>query len=176
MLERCIQKTGRRMKPGTRAFTIVEALVAAVIGAVIFTALYAGISNSLSMLNSTRANLRATQIMVSRLEGLRLCAWGTGTNLTQLFNNTIVPTNFTDYFYPQGLYGQSNFFGTTYAGTMTITTNITLSPSAGYQVNMARVTVSITWTDGISGRLLSHTRSMSTYVSQYGEQNYIWNH
>jgi len=162
---------------GVRAFTLLEALMAAAIGAVIFTALYAGISNSFSMLNTARANLRATQIMLSRLEGLRLCAWGNGTNQSsQLFNTNIIPTTFTDYFYPEGMCGDTNNHGAAYAGTMVIETNITLSPPASYSSQMARVTVTLTWQDGIAGRSITHTRRMTTYVAQFGEQNYIYTH
>jgi hypothetical protein len=167
----------QRIKAGTRAFTLVEALVAGAIGAVIFTSLYAGISNSFTLLNTTRANLRATQIMVSRLEGLRLCAWGNGTNqASQLFDTQIIASTFTDYFYPEGLFDQTNSLGTAYSGTMTIQTNIALSPPASYSSNMALVTVTVTWTDGVVGRSIAHTRSLSTYVAQFGEQNYIYTH
>jgi hypothetical protein len=54
----------------------VEVLKAAAVGAIIFTAPYADISNNFRLLNTSRANLRATQIMISRLEGLRLCGFG----------------------------------------------------------------------------------------------------
>jgi len=160
-----------------RAFTLVEALVAAAIGAVIFTSLYAGISNSFSLLNTARANLRATQIMVSRLEGLRLCAWGNGTNqISQLFNTNIIPTTFTDYFYPQGICGDTNNQGAVYSGTMTVEPNAVLTPAASYSNQLARVTVTLTWTDGLAGQSFTHTRTMSTYVAQYGIQNYVYNH
>jgi hypothetical protein len=167
----------KRIKAGAQAFTLVEALIAAAIGAVIFMTLYAGISNSFSLLNVARANLRATQIMVSRLEGLRLCAWGNGTNqLSQLFNTNIVPTRFTDYFYPQGISGNTNNHGATYTGIMKVEPNAALDPPASYSNQMARVTVTVTWTDGIAGQAITHTRSMSTYVAQNGEQNYIFSH
>jgi len=81
------------------AFSLVEVMVAASIMAIIFAALFAGISSTFSLMDVTRENLRATQIMVSRLEGLRLCAWSNN----QLFNTSVVPTNFTDSFYPLGL-------------------------------------------------------------------------
>jgi prepilin-type N-terminal cleavage/methylation domain-containing protein len=166
-----------RTPTGARGFTLVEALIAAAIGAVIFTSLYSGISNSFSLLNTARANLRATQIMVSRLEGLRLCAWGNGTNqISQLFDTNVIPSTFTDYFYPEGMNGNSTNYGTTYSGTMTVSTNFTLNPPANYSSRMARVTVTVTWKDGVARRAVAHTRSMSTYVAQFGEQNYIFNH
>jgi prepilin-type N-terminal cleavage/methylation domain-containing protein len=167
----------RRMGARVQAFTLLEVLMAAAIGAVIFAALYAGISNCFSLLTTSRANLRATQIMVSRLEALRLCSWGNGDNqASQLFNTNVVPATFTEYFYPRGLEGNTNNLGTIYSGTMTITTNIPLNPPASYSPNMALVTVTVTWADGFAGRTNSHTRSMSTYVAQYGVQNYVYAH
>ena len=158
-----------------RGFTLVEVLVAAAIGAIIFLALYAGISNCFGMLTTSRANLRATQIMVSRMEGLRLEAWGDTNSVTQLFDPTYVPPTFTEYFYPLGLNGQSNNLGTVYHGTMTVT-NVTLNPPASYSTNMAMVTVTVSWTDNIAGHAVSHTRHMSTYVAKYGVQNYVITH
>src|SRR5215469_14940500 len=99
--------------PGARqrtrhAFTLAEVLVAIAISAIIFASVYAGISNCYNLMQSSRTNLRATQIMVSQLEAVRLCAWGTGTNLSQLFNSSIIPPAFTNYFYPVGLNGSTN--------------------------------------------------------------------
>jgi type II secretory pathway pseudopilin PulG len=152
------------------AFSLVEVLVAAGIMAIIYASLFAGISSAFNLLETTREDLRATQIMVSRLEGLRLCAWGSA----ELFNTNIVPPTFTDTFYPPGLNNTANN-GTVYYGTMTITQDPALSPAASYATNMALVTVSVTWTNG-SGTPTIHTRSMSTYVAKYGLQNYIYYH
>jgi type II secretory pathway pseudopilin PulG len=179
MLDRHLKRVGPAggAKKGSQAFTLVEALVSAAIGAVIFTALYAGISNSFTLLNTARANLRATQIMVSRLEGLRLCAWGKSTNqVSQLFDTNVIPQTFTDFFYPQGMNGDTNNHGAVYQGTMIVEPNPPLDPPASYSPGMARVTVTVTWQDGISGRTVTHTRRMSTYVAQFGEQNYIFDH
>ena len=161
---------------GARGFTLAEVLIAAAVGAIIFLALYAGISNCFGLLTTSRANLRATQIIVSRLEGLRLEAWGDTNSVTQLFDPTFIPSTFTEYFYPLGLNGQTNNLGTVYSGTMTIQTNITLNPTASYSTNLALVTVSLTWTDNIAGHAVTHTRQMSTYVAKYGVQNYVISH
>jgi len=155
---------------GRQAFTLVEVLAATAIAAIILTALFAGISTGISVLKTTRENLRATQIMVSRMEGLRLCAWGTN----QLFNPVVVPATFTDYFYPVGLGYQTN--GAVYSGTMTVTTNFTLNPAASYNGQMALVTVRVSWNDAFYGVTTTHTRSVSTLVAQNGIQNYVYNY
>jgi hypothetical protein len=144
----------------------------------IFAALFYGVSNGLTLLDITRQNMRATQIILSRMEGLRLCAWGNGTNqVSQVFDTSIVPTNFTDSFYPSGVNGVTNL-GITYYGTMTIQTNIGLFPTASYSTSsMAKVTISLRWTNNGYGKArLGHSNSMSTYVSQNGIQNYIYIH
>jgi type II secretory pathway pseudopilin PulG len=152
------------------ALSLVELLMAVFVMSVIFLALFAGISVSFNLLQMARENLRATQVIVSRMEGLRLVAWGSD----QLFNTNIVPTTFTDSFYPPG-FGSTNDDGTIYHGTMTITTNPVLSPAASYSSNLAMVTVTVTWTNGGYGMINSHTRSMTTYVAKYGMQNYVYN-
>jgi prepilin-type N-terminal cleavage/methylation domain-containing protein len=162
-------------------FTLVEVLTAAAIAAVIFTAIFASVSVAFGLLTTTRQNLRATQIMVSRLEGLRLEAWDTANGLSQLFNPTYVPTNFTESFYPLGLNGTTND-GISYYGTMTVSNMSSTSwyltgTTPSYAGNTALVTVTLRWTNstrGISEVGKIHTRSMSTMVSQYGLQNYVF--
>ena len=166
---------------GKRAFTLVEVLVAVAVSMIVFAAIYAGISNCYGILQTSRGNLRATQIMVSELEGIRLCAWGNGTNLaTQLFNTSIVPTSFTNYFYPLGLNGTTNL-GTPYYGTISVSqltnsaqqSTVFNGTTPSYATNMALVTVTLHWTDGLHGKPLNHVRHMSTLVAQYGIQNYV---
>ena len=64
-----------RASRSARAFTIVEALVAACVVGVLFTSLYAGITAGFGALNSARENLRATQVMIDKMETLRLYSW-----------------------------------------------------------------------------------------------------
>lgn len=144
--------------------------------------MYQGISNCYSLLQTSRANLRATQIMVSELEGVRLCAWGTGTNLSQLFNTSIVPSTFTNYFYPLGLNGSTNL-GIPYYGTLSVVPLTNAAQEASvfgtaptYATNMALITVSVTWTNGLNGKGVIHTRHMTTFAAEYGIQNYVIQH
>lgn len=165
-----VTTTGKGRRP-EGAFSLLEVLIALVISAVVFAGLYGGISCTFNLLETVRENLRATQIMVSRLEGVRLCAWSD----SQLFNTNVVPPVFTDSFYPSGLAYSTNS-GTRYSGTLTVEKNPSLSPAAVYATNMALVTVSVVWTNGSNGRVNVHRRSMSTYVAKYGMQNYIYYH
>lgn len=150
------------------AFTLVEVMISAAISAIVFLSLFYGISQGYNIIQVERENLRATQIMLSHMEGLRLCLWSTN----QLFDPDVVPHTFTDYFYPVGLGGFSSN-DVVYTGTMTITTNPD-SIGTSYSPDMALVTVAVNWNDVQYGHTNSHRRTMSTYVARYGVQNYIY--
>jgi type II secretory pathway pseudopilin PulG len=162
---------GRCRSASILAFSLIEMLMAACVMSIVFAALFTGISTSYHLMDDTRENLRATQIMVSRMEGLRLCAWSN----SQLFNPVIVPLNYTDTFYPLGLNLSTNK-GTIYTGTITISTNFVLNPPATYNNKLALVTISVAWTSSHGDAVNVHRRSMSTYVAEYGLQNYIYAH
>jgi hypothetical protein len=144
-------------------------MIAVVITIIIFSGLFTGIRSTFSLINASRENMRATQIMVSQLESLRLCTWSSD----QLFNPNVVPTTFTDSFYPLGLFGSTNY-GITYSGQITIRTNFTLNPPATYSNNLAWVTISVSWTTVSGGATNVHNRSMDTYIAKYGVQNYVY--
>jgi prepilin-type N-terminal cleavage/methylation domain-containing protein len=157
-----------------RAYTLVEVLCSIAIAAILLAALFTGINMGYRIIQQERENLRATQVMLGRMEGLHLEAWGSG----QLFNTNYVPTHFTDSFYPLGLNGSISSTGVVYSGTMTIATNpfTGLNPPS-YNGNMALVTVTVTWTDAVTdARTIVHSRTMRTYVAQYGMQNYVYSH
>ncbi|MDD5139576.1 MAG: hypothetical protein PHY43_04850 [Verrucomicrobiales bacterium] len=162
---------GRCRPAGVQAFSLVELMIAACIMAIVFASLFAGISTTFSLMDVTRENLRGTQIMVSRLEGLRLCAWSNG----QLFNTNVVPPNYTESFYPLGLNSSTNV-GTIYTGTLIVTTNFALNPPATYSNKLAKVTIAIAWVSSHGSATNVHQRSMITYVAQYGMQNYTYAH
>lgn len=154
-----------------QAFSLVEVLAAAMVVAIIFSVLFVGTSSTFDLLGASRENLRATQIVVSRMEGLRLCTWSS----SQLFNTNVVPKTFKDSFYPLGLNSTTNY-GTLYSGTISVTTNFALNPPATYSNKLALVTVTVKWTNTQGKTPVVHERSMNTFVAQYGVQNYIFAH
>jgi hypothetical protein len=143
------------------AFALVEVAVGAGLLGIMMISLYGGMSSGFAVTQLARENLRGTQIMLERMEGIRLYNWN------QLIYSNMIPANFVNYYYPLASNGQSK--GIVYNGSMIIT-NATMTPSATYSTNMRIVTVTISWT---SGKVL-RTRSMSTYVSKSGIQNYIY--
>ncbi|HEV2436301.1 MAG TPA: prepilin-type N-terminal cleavage/methylation domain-containing protein [Verrucomicrobiae bacterium] len=150
-----------------RAFTLVEAMCSAAIAAIVLLALFSGLNSGFTLTQMERENLRATQIALARMEGLRLYLWSSN----QLFNPQMLPNTFTDYYYPSGIGGFSS--NTVYTGSVTIA-NVTLKPSASYSTNMQQVIVKVGWQDAFYGRTNYHTRTFNTYVARWGIQNYIF--
>jgi prepilin-type N-terminal cleavage/methylation domain-containing protein len=144
---------------GQGAYTLVEVVVALAIAGIMFAACMSGFSRGFSSVQSDRENSRAVQILLEKMELIRLYNW---TQVTGGDTNTFVPTRFTAPFYPAASNG-----GFTYYGKVAIT-NANITPT--YSNDLRTITVSLTWTNG----RLSHFRSMSTLVSQYGLQNYIY--
>jgi hypothetical protein len=106
-----------------------------------------------------RENSRAAQILLEKTELVRLYNWD---QIVGNDTNTVVPTTFTMPFYPD-----TNNGGFLYSGTVTITN---APVSEAYSNDMRYITISLAWTSGKVRR----TRIMSSYVSKYGLQNYIY--
>jgi len=142
------------------AFTLVEVIMAAALAGIMFLTAIAGFSNAFSTLQLDRENSRATQILLEKTEMLRVYNWDqiTGKDAT-----TYIPTTFTTPFYPGT---NSSNGGFSYSGTVVITNLVT---TASYSNDLRTVTITLTW---ISGKA-SRSRTMTTYVSQYGLQNTI---
>jgi prepilin-type N-terminal cleavage/methylation domain-containing protein len=152
-------KTNHRSSSG---FTFVETMVSILIGSVMLAALYASFAFGYGAVKLAREDLRATQIMLQRQEMLRLTSF-----------SAIQAGTFTEYFDPSSV--TNGCQGAIY--TITVTTN---APTASdmpvqpvyYMNKMRKVTVTATWTNSNQLR----TRSLITYASQNGIQNYVYAH
>jgi hypothetical protein len=144
------------------AYAMIEVLMGVAIMGVMFVSLYGGMSSGFALTQLARENLRGTQIMLERMEGIRLYNWN------QLVFSNMVPTTFTNYYYPLATNGESK--GIVYYGTMTIT-NQGLNPSVTYSDLVRTIVVSINWTNS----MIPRSRSMSTIVAKNGIQNYVYN-
>jgi len=121
--------------------------------------LFTGLANSFSTVQATRENLRATQILVQRMETLRLASYKT------LQDPAAYPTNYTEYYCPSGPAGGK---GTAYSIQYNWTNGLSSLPPS-YRSNMMLVTITASWNSGNVQR----TRSMQTYVARYGIQRYV---
>ncbi len=142
-------------------FTITEVVVAVLVLATISTAYYLGISSCFSVVKTSQEDIRATQIMMQKLEAVRLCTWSELTNFS--FREPYDPSGSTNN--TSGIY----YFGTVAKGPATIIPN-----TASYQNNMCLVTVNLVWTNNASTHPLVHNRQMQTLYARYGLQSYIW--
>ena len=149
------------------AFALAEVLVSVAIMGIAFVSLYAGMSSAFAVTKLSRENLRATQIMLERLEGIRLYNWN------QLCDSNMIPATFTTYYYPSITNGQSR--GITYQGTISgWGTAANLNPSVTYGDRMRAITVAVYWTNGTGANRIVHSRNMTTYSARDGVQNYVY--
>src|SRR6185436_446313 len=125
------------------AYTLIEVLVGVALTGMMFVSVYGGMSSGFALTQLARENLRGTQIILERMEGIRLYNWN------QLVYSNMIPKNFTNYYYPLAGTGESK--GVAYVGTMNIS-SASLSPSSSYQDAMRMVTVTINWTNGLVPR------------------------
>jgi type II secretory pathway pseudopilin PulG len=146
------------------AFTLAEVVIAVGILGISFVSLYAGMSAGFAVTQTSRENLRATQIMVEKMEGIRLFNWN------QVTASNMIPTKFTTRYYPKVGNGQAK--GIAYTGSIIVTNLASMNfyPPRSYDSNLRVVTVEVQWMSGSVPR----TRSMSTLVSKDGLQNYVF--
>ena len=157
-----IKLTGSRKSIASMiAFTLAEVMVGVAIIGIVFVSLYAGMSSGFAVTQLARENLRATQILMERMEGIRLYNWN------QIVYSNMIPTRFTNYYYPLAAGSQSQ--GVPYYGQMFIW-QPGLNPSATYSTNMRAVVAMVTWTNNNVPRW----RWIWTYVSKHGVQNYVY--
>jgi type II secretory pathway pseudopilin PulG len=143
------------------AFSIVEALVGVTLMGILFVSLYTGLSSGFGIVQSGRENQRATQILLEKMETIRLYSW------EQINTDGFIPTNFTEPFAVQTNETEEATDTFYYYGTLTVE-NAPISES--YSNEMRLITVSLNWTNGAVPR----HREMQTFVARHGLQNYIY--
>jgi hypothetical protein len=128
-----------------------------------FASLYVGMASGFGITQSSRENLRATQILLEHMEGIRLHNWN------QVTQSNMIPTTFTTQYYPDGMGTNTGPSGVTYSGTIAVTAPV-ISPAPTYIDKLRMVDVEIRWTSGD----IQRSRRMSTIVGRDGLQNYIF--
>lgn len=135
-----------------RAFTLVDVMVGMGVLGVSLLSLFACFTFGFGVVRLSREELRATQILHETMETIRLYRWD------QINQEGFIPTEFTE---PLGT-NDAPFF----SGTITITN---AACEEAYKTNLRQVIVSVSWTNND----VKCSRSISTFVSRYGLQNYI---
>jgi type II secretory pathway pseudopilin PulG len=142
--------------------TLMEVVMATGIIAITGAGVISSINYGLCVMRIARENQRATQVMLEKLEAIRLYNW------TEVTNTGFIPTTFTAVYDPTS---PANFQGTIYYGTMSVTVPPFIGTTPNYSANMRQFNVTLQWTNAGGIR---HARSLSTYVAQNGVQNYVF--
>ena len=132
-------------------------MMAVATGSLMFVTLYLAIAQGVVVVKSCRENLRATQILEEKGETIRLISWNQITN-------GFVPQTFTNYYDPTASSGKQ---GVVYQGLMSIAS---APVSETYASTMRQFVITVNWTS--AG--VQHQKAFSTFVSQYGLQNYVY--
>jgi len=151
---------------GEHAYSLVEVMMAVGVLGIAVTMLYTGFISGFGSIQTTREELRATQIMTQKLEAFRLLTW------SQL---PTAPTNFIEYYNPQGLNPTNSTAGAIYFGTIFVGAATNIANSVTYKSTMQLITVSVAWTNFINNSTpIVHTRQLQTLYAKNGLQNYIF--
>jgi type II secretory pathway pseudopilin PulG len=142
-----------------RGVTLVDVLIAIAILGIMAGGILGSFRYGLFVMDVARANQRATQIMLEKVETIRLYSW------TQVNSNGFIPSTFDDVYDPQAPPGCQ---GVTYKGTVFGPTNVPFNTT--YSTNMRQLTVTLEWTT----RGVPHSRSITTYIAKNGLQNYVY--
>ena len=153
----------------TNAFSLIESFVASAIVGIFFVTLYTGITQSFSIMNNAREDLRANQILLDKMEDMRLYSWDQINSFGT--RESFIPADFTEEYFPRStnsLGATTSTDGFLYYGTVLVT-NVNFTNTA-YTSKMRQIIVNVRWTNG--AKAFDH--QMTTYVSQYGLQKYIY--
>jgi hypothetical protein len=152
---------GQRSNHRQAAFTVAEVAVAVFVLGTIGGGFCLALTSGFSMLQTTREDLRATQILMQKIEAVRLCTWSQLSNFS--FSESYDPLN-----------GTNQAAGAVYFGNVSIGPATSIPNTASYAPNVCQVTVNLNWTNYSKGTAIPHTRQMQTQVARYGLQNYVW--
>ena len=149
-----------RVRTASFGFTLVETLVATVVAVTILSAHYLSFAAGLAIVTVTREDLRAYQILLKRMEAIRVSGY------SQLTDPAKYPPSVTEYYCEK--YKTNGNAGVAYTVTYSAAAAPTTLPPT-YRTNVLEVRVGVSWA---SGNVL-RTREMRTFVARSGVQSYI---
>jgi prepilin-type N-terminal cleavage/methylation domain-containing protein len=158
---------GLRLK-AKGGFSLVEVMVAVGVMGIMFVSLYAGFAFGFAQIQLVRENDRATQILEEKMEVARLYNWN------QVNDSSYIPTSFTAPFYANNptnpLSGSFNYTGTVTVTNVTSPKFLVQPVTETYANDLRLIHIQVSWLSGNAIR----TRQMTTFVSQYGLQKYVY--
>jgi len=130
-------------------------MIGAGILGITMAALYAAFSFGFTTIKLSQEEVRADQILVQKLETLRVYNW------TQVTGGYL-PTNFPAYYSS----GATN--GLSYSGFLSVTPFVPSATNESYSSSLRQVTASVSWPSGG----ITRTRTMTTLYSTNGLWTY----
>jgi len=173
----CKIKNGR-----STGFSLIETIIGMVVVGIMVVALYGALSSGFRTEQLNREDLRATQILVEKMDQLRVVAWddwGDTNKVPRTFEATLnpeetaalrtrvitTPSGFTNIVVTPAP-NRSAYKSIVFSGTITVAA----APNdTTYNADMKQVTVGLNWKSS-SG--MDRSRSFTTFVARYGMQNY----
>lgn len=152
----------QRRRRARSGHTLAEVLVAAAFLGISVISLYTGFFSGFQLTHMSRQNVRATQIMLKKLETIRLCSWNQLSDFPATFQETFDTTPPSN--------GIPNLI---YYGTVTFSPADAVGETS-YKTNLLLVTVSLAWTNFNARAPSVHQQQMQTHVARFGSQNYAW--
>ena len=156
-----------RIQRRNGAYSLPEVVIAAAVLGMLSVSLLAAFSSGLTVVRSGRENMRATQILLQKMETIRLFTW------SQTRDTSLAATDFSEYYDPTRTNTQSG--GVMYRGFYSNSVAPDTIPAA-YRDKMRTTTVTVFWTNYLTGTnsAVVHSRQFQTYVARYGMQNYVY--
>jgi prepilin-type N-terminal cleavage/methylation domain-containing protein len=146
------------LRGAARGYTLVEVMVAVGILGMMVVSLYAGFSSGFAVLRTSRERTRATQVLLQKVETIRMCSW------SQL---PFFPQNFQEPLDPRATNGAAFYYG-----NVSFDAPGAIPDSTLYKTNMQQVTVTVWWTNFNGSVATRFSDSMTTLVARYGAQNF----
>jgi prepilin-type N-terminal cleavage/methylation domain-containing protein len=140
-------------------YTLVEVMVAVGILGIMIVSLYAGFSSGFAILRTSRERARATQVLLQKVEAIRMCSW------SQIAS---FPETFQEPLDPRAANGAPAF----YFGSVSFGSPDAIPDTAAYKTNMQQVTVTVRWTNFNGSVATPFSVQMTTLVARYGAQNF----
>ena len=138
------------------AFSIVEVTVAIGLLGMASAALLSCYTSGVFTMRMARENLRATQILLEKVETIRLYSYD------QITNSGFIPASFTNYYDPNNVSK-----GVVYTGTMAISAS---GITNTYSNDLRMFTITLNWKTGNMQR----QRQFQTFVARNGLQDYVF--
>jgi len=155
-------KSPKLLRNRFKGFSLVEATIGLGTMSTVILALYSAVISAFGGIQLARENLRASQILVEKMDAIRLLSWD------QINTPGFVPTQFTTSFDPAGV-NNGKGGGVDYKGTVLFENGPT---DVSYGTDLKFVTVKIQWNSQTHG--MKRERQFKTLVTRNGLQSYIY--